>query len=107
MAGIARPAAFAGDVRAAGYDVAALLAFADHHRFSARDVARVARRARELAAGAVLTTEKDMVRLRPLAPFGVPLARVPLHAGVEPAARFESWLVDRLRAARLSRAGDR
>ena len=107
VAGIARPAAFAADLRAAGYDVAATLAFADHHRYSARDVARVARRARELAADAVLTTEKDMVRLRPLAPFGVPLARVPLHVGIEPSARFEGWLLDRLRAARLSRAGDR
>ena len=107
VAGIARPAAFAAGLRAAGYDVAATLAFADHHRYSARDVARVARRARELAADAVLTTEKDMVRLRPLAPFGVPLARVPLHVGIEPSARFEGWLLDRLRAARPSRAGDR
>ena len=107
VAGIARPAAFAADVRAAGYDVAGLLAFADHHPFSARDVAWVARRARELAADAVLTTEKDVVRLRPLAPFGVPVARVPLRVGIEPADRFEGWLVDRLRAARRSRAGGR
>ena len=107
VAGIARPAAFAADVRAAGYDVAAMLAFADHHRFSARDVAGVARRARELAADAVLTTEKDMVRLRPLAPFGVPVAPVPLRVGIEPAERFEGWLLDRLRASRRSRAEER
>ena len=105
MAGIARPAAFAGDVRAAGYEVAGLLAFADHHRFSARDLARAARRARELAADAVLTTEKDMVRLRPLAPFGVPVARVPLHVEIEPAGRFEAWLLGRLRAARRAGTG--
>lgn len=107
VAAIARPAAFAADVRAAGYDVAAMLAFADHHRFSARDVAGVARRARELAADAVLTTEKDMVRLRPLAPFGVPVAPVPLRVGIEPAERFEGWLLDRLRASRRSRAEER
>ena len=107
VAGIARPAAFADDLRGAGYDVAALLAFADHHRFSARDARRVARRAQELAADAVLTTEKDMVRLRPLAPLGVPVARVPLHVGIEPADRFEGWLVDRLRSARRSGAGGR
>ena len=106
MAGIAHPAAFADAVRAAGYDVAALLPFADHHRFSARDVAGVARRAAEFAADAVLTTEKDMVRLRPLAPFAFPVARVPLHVAIEPAESFEDWLADRLRAAR-SRAGNR
>ena len=106
VAGIAHPAAFAADVRAAGYDVAALLPFADHHRFSARDVARIARRAAELAADVVLTTEKDVVRLRPLAPFGVPVASVPLHVEIEPAERFRSWLADRLRSAR-SRAGNR
>ena len=100
VAGIAHPGAFADDVRAAGYDVAALLRFADHHRFSARDVARIARRAAELAADVVLTTEKDMVRLRPLAPFDVPVASVPLRVEIEPAERFRSWLVDRLRAAR-------
>ena len=107
VAGIARPAAFADDLRAAGFDVAALLAFADHHRFSARDVAGVARRARDLAADAVLTTEKDMVRLRSLAPFGVRVAAVPLRVGIEPAERFEGWLLDRLRASRRSRAEER
>ena len=107
VAGIARPAAFADGVRAAGYDVAASMAFADHHRFSARDVAGVARRARDVGALAVLTTEKDMVRLRPLAPFAVPVARVPLDVAVEPAGRFEVWLLERLRAARRSRAGRR
>ena len=105
VAGIARPAAFADDVRAAGYDVAGSLAFADHHRFSRADVARVTRRARELAAAFVLTTEKDMVRLRPLAPFDVPVARVPLHLAIEPADGFEAWLVDRVRTARRARAG--
>jgi len=104
----AEAAAFLVDwMRAAGYDVAAMLAFADHHRFSARDVAGVARRARELAADAVLTTEKDMVRLRPLAPFGVRVAPVPLRVGIEPAERFEGWLLDRLRASRRLRAEER
>ena len=105
VAGIARPPAFAEALRGAGYEVAGSMAFADHHRFSRRDVARVERRAREVAADVVLTTEKDMVRLRPLAPFGVPVARVPLHVGIDPAERFEAWLVDRLRAARRARAG--
>ena len=105
VAGIARPAAFADDVRAAGYELAGLLAFADHHRFSRADAARVMARARDVGADFVLTTEKDAVRLRPLAPVGVPWARVPLRVEIDPADRFEDWLVDRLRAARRSPAG--
>lgn len=105
VAGIARPAAFADDVRAAGYELAGLLAFADHHRFSRADAARVMARARDVGADFVLTTEKDAVRLRPLAPFAVPWARVPLRVEIDPADRFEDWLVDRLRAARRSPAG--
>ena len=110
VAGVAEPGRFADALAAAGFDVAGTLAFADHHRFTAADVRRIASRASALGACAVLTTEKDAVRLAPgvvprgaslaAAPLaGVPLAAVPLHVAVEPADEFRAWLLDRVAAA--------
>jgi tetraacyldisaccharide 4'-kinase len=66
FAGIARPAGFLETLREARVDVADLLPFADHHWYAPEDVARVDERARTLDAEALITTEKDWVRLRKL-----------------------------------------
>jgi hypothetical protein len=75
------------------------MAFPDHHRFGARDVARITKAARGVAAAIVLTTEKDAVRLAGQTMGDLPIASVPLILGVEPADRFRSWLLTRLSAA--------
>ncbi|MDD5308171.1 MAG: tetraacyldisaccharide 4'-kinase [Deltaproteobacteria bacterium] len=62
LSGIARPSRFARTVRDAGFDVAGHAAFPDHHRFTASDLTRVGREARDLCASLVLTTEKDLAR---------------------------------------------
>ena len=103
VAGIAAPERFRCALSGAGFDVAAMLAFADHHRFTPADVRRIAAQAAAHGAGLVLTTEKDAVRLAPLAPFGVAVAAVPLRVAVEPADGFRAWLLERVAAA----AGDR
>ena len=41
-----------------------MAAFPDHYWYTAGDLARVAASARELGAEAVLTTEKDWIRIR-------------------------------------------
>lgn len=97
-AGIAAPRRFATMLREAGYDVAETVTFADHHRFTARDVQKLAETARAAHAGCVLTTEKDAVRLEALAPFPVAFAAVPLRVAVEPAERFREWLLERVAA---------
>jgi hypothetical protein len=49
-----------------------LIAFPDHHAYGPRDLDAVARRARAVGAGLVVTTEKDAVRLGlPSAPGAV------------------------------------
>lgn len=68
VSGIARPAAFErslaqADVRMAGHEI-----FADHHRYDARDMARIAEHMRREGARALVTTEKDWVKLRWLSP---------------------------------------
>ena len=97
-AGIASPARFSAALRDAGYDVAETVAFADHHRFTPGDIRKLAARAQAAGADTVLTTEKDAVRLAPMAPFPVTLAAVPLRVAVEPAERFRAWLLARVTA---------
>jgi tetraacyldisaccharide 4'-kinase len=70
FAGIASPAAFAATLRELGAsdDV---IAFPDHHWYSRDDLRKLARRAS--AADALVTTEKDWVRLRGRLDAGPPL----------------------------------
>ena len=100
FAGIADPQAFFDDLRAAGWPVEATVAFRDHHRFSRQDVAGLMARARSSGAGALVTTEKDYVRLLPFRPFELPVAWVPLTMEPDPLAAFRDWLGAQLRAAR-------
>jgi tetraacyldisaccharide 4'-kinase len=92
LSGIAHPARFVSSLRDAGFNVAAELSFADHHHYGRRDVMRIADSARACHAVAVLTTEKDAVRLLPWRPLPVAVAAVPLDALVEPADEFKAWL---------------
>jgi tetraacyldisaccharide 4'-kinase len=78
VAGIAHPERFGRDLMAAGYEVAEHHWFADHHRFTPADVAALAARAVAGGGRAVVTTDKDAVRLEHLWPHDVPLYRVPV-----------------------------
>ncbi|HEV3057196.1 MAG TPA: tetraacyldisaccharide 4'-kinase [Vicinamibacterales bacterium] len=103
VAGIARPERFIADVSAAGWDIAGTMTFRDHHLYGARDLARIVTAAKAAGSAIVLTTEKDAVRLATLNLDDLPLASLPLVAGVQPEERFRAWLLERLRAARTSR----
>lgn len=98
VAGIARPDRFVADVAAAGWEIAGTLMFADHHRFTARDVKRIEIAALGARSAIILTTEKDAVRLAPLQLDGLPIASVPLVTAIEPSERFRDWLLTRLRS---------
>jgi len=100
VAGIARPERFFGDLVSVGWDVVGSMTFRDHHRFTRRDVARIAAAAKTSAAAIVLTTEKDAVRLEACNLGDLPIAAVPLLVGVEPAEAFRDWLMERLRHER-------
>ena len=100
LAGIASPERFFGGLRAMGWPIARELTYADHHRYSRRDVAHIVRTASAQGADVIVTTEKDAVRLLPYRPLGVRLAVVPLRLSVEPEEEFRAWLLARLRRAR-------
>ena len=61
--GIARPDQFFEGLESAGVKLAARTAFADHHNYSAADLARLETQARGVGATSLLTTEKDRIRL--------------------------------------------
>lgn len=96
VAGIARPARFFAALRAHGLDVVREMTFADHHWYSARDVARITAAARDVQAELIVTTEKDAVRVETLAAGGdVAWAWLPLRVTIQPAAGFAAWLRSR------------
>jgi tetraacyldisaccharide 4'-kinase len=96
LAGIARPARFAASVRARGFTVLQELSYPDHHWYTPTDVKRVEEAARAAGAEAILTTEKDAVRLEPLVSGAMPMMFLPIDAQIEPGAAFQSWLLDRI-----------
>jgi tetraacyldisaccharide 4'-kinase len=60
---IARPESFAAMLQDAGCGVVETVAFADHHRYTAADMARVIEVAKVLNGSGFVTTEKDAVKL--------------------------------------------
>jgi tetraacyldisaccharide 4'-kinase len=98
--GIARPEQFFHGVEAAGLRIAARVTFADHHRYTQADMQRLKNTAHHSAAAALITTEKDQVRLGKLAsslPEFLPLKTVGLRIEIENATEAMDWLTDRLR----------
>jgi tetraacyldisaccharide-1-P 4'-kinase len=63
-------------------------------------VRRISAEAKATGSMIVLTTEKDAIRLEARDLGELPIAAVPLVVGVEPADAFQSWLTERLAAAR-------
>jgi tetraacyldisaccharide 4'-kinase len=105
MAGIAGPERFFDSLREAGWTIAGTASFADHYRYRARDLAEAARAARAAGAAAIMTTEKDLMRLLPLRPWPLPVWWVPMSVRVEPAEVFGRWLAGRLSDERAGARG--
>ena len=72
--GIARPAQFFAQVRAAGICPAAEGVFLDHHPYTRDDIAQLLATREKACAGGFVTTEKDEVNLGPLRAELSPLA---------------------------------
>jgi tetraacyldisaccharide 4'-kinase len=102
--GIARPEQFFAGLESAGVDhaglcLAARFAFPDHHRFTAGDLERITSAAQKAGATALLTTEKDRVRLGAMAanfPASIPLRAVQLRIEIEDEAAAVEGLLKRL-----------
>ena len=66
ICGIARPEQFHRTVSEAGFEVEEFFDFPDHHDYSTADVDRIISRAESSGVKVILTTDKDMVKLRRL-----------------------------------------
>ena len=75
FAGLGNPKAFAASLTRCGARVAAFLAFPDHHPYTSADWRAICDTARREGAEALVTTEKDAVRLKP--PW---LLKVPVYS---------------------------
>jgi len=100
VAGIASPERFFDDLREAGWPVAERMVFEDHHRYTRKDVDRMAAVTRGAGAVRVVTTEKDYVRLLPYRPFPLPVEPLPAAVQPEPAAEFAQWLLGEIATVR-------
>ena len=100
LAGIANPQSFYDELRRAGWRVVVTRSFADHHPYSRADLDRLVADAAAAQAVAILTTEKDYVRLLPHRPFRIPIGVLPLTMTPEPADEFRRWLAAVLDSAR-------
>jgi tetraacyldisaccharide 4'-kinase len=102
FAGIGDPARFFRGLRACGIDVAAERAFGDHHPFSQRDVTELQAAARRDGL-ALVTTEKDMARLRnseSLAAFARSVVPFAVALAFDDEPRLRSFLMERIGRAR-------
>jgi tetraacyldisaccharide 4'-kinase len=90
VSGIANPDRFVTSLKDAGWNVVDSMTFADHHRYSQKDLDAIASKMTQAGAGAVFTTDKDAVRFVTLSP-SFPLYRVPLEVEFDPPhALFDS-----------------
>ena len=81
VAGIAYPDGFVAMLRDAGWNVVDAMAFPDHHRYTAKDLAAIAAKVKASGADVVFTTDKDAVKLDGAA---IDVYRVPLVVQFDP-----------------------
>ncbi len=99
--GIAKPEQFFVGLERAGVKLAETQTFRDHHSYSMIDLSDLARAAYAYGATALITTEKDRVRLGDLVaslPKELPLLTAKLSVTIEDEATAMNWLVGRLKA---------
>jgi tetraacyldisaccharide 4'-kinase len=92
--GIGNPGAFVEDVGQWGMDVAGHMAFRDHHRYSAADLAEIERRAERAGAEALICTEKDWYNLGRARPRTLPLYVCRIATRLTDPAQFWSTLYE-------------
>ena len=73
ISGIANPESFENGLRRLGTDLVVTQGFADHHRYSKREIERFINRAQRRGVSCILTTEKDAVRMPRLLNQEIPI----------------------------------
>jgi tetraacyldisaccharide 4'-kinase len=99
FAGIGDPRRFFATLTACGIDVAVRRAFADHHPFAAAEIDQLIEEARR-GSLVLVTTEKDFVRLRGIAPDTASIRPFPVTLAFDDEAALRHFMALRLVKAR-------
>lgn len=95
MSGIAAPESFENFLKQLGADLVYTKQFADHHRYSRQEILAIMKRSRTFRAKAIITTEKDAVRLPVLLEeeVSVPIYFLRVEIGVIGGQdNFQNWI---------------
>jgi tetraacyldisaccharide 4'-kinase len=93
MCGIGNPQAFSEDLMQIGMGITAENFFPDHHAYSQEDIDTVLQTARDTGADAIITTEKDAVRLEGFNHGDIPAYAAQLEIQSEEEVRLKSLLL--------------
>jgi tetraacyldisaccharide 4'-kinase len=93
MCGIGNPQAFSEDLLQIGMNITAENFFPDHHAYHQEDMAMVLQTARDTGADAIITTEKDAVRLEGFKHSDIPVYAAQLEIESEEEVRLKSLLL--------------
>jgi len=96
LSGIGNPEVFIKDLTHYQMEVVQHFSFRDHHQFTEDNLETVARAARSLGANAIVTTEKDLVRLH-FKPSDTPFYALQIEARPEDAEKFERDFLQEMR----------
>ncbi len=93
MCGIGNPQAFSEDLLQIGMNITAENFFPDHHAFAQEDFDKVVQTARDTRADAIVTTEKDAVRLAGFNYGDIPIYAAQLEIQSDDEVRLKSLLL--------------
>lgn len=91
--GIGNPQAFSEDILQVGINIVGENFFRDHHPFTQTDLDQITRAAKDAGADAILTTEKDAIRLEGLTHGDIPLYAAQLEIQSDDEVRLKSLLL--------------
>ena len=91
--GLASPGSFQRTLAGAGIDIAGFKVFKDHHGYSGEELKKLVRDAKKSGAQGLITTEKDMVKLKPMV-CDFPL--MALRMSVVPEEGFDRFVCEKL-----------
>lgn len=98
FSGVAKPESFRKTLNKLNADIAALLTFPDHHWYRSQDGEELWQKAAALGVEALITTEKDLIRVKNLIPGHIPLWALAIRHVFpqEDQARFFEFVFSRL-----------
>jgi len=96
LSAIASPESFEQGLRRLGAQLDLIQSFADHHRYSKREMERFIKRCERRGVSCILTTEKDAVRMPHLPTQGIPIYYLRIEIEILKGQELWDQMVDQL-----------